>query len=276
MTIPSVRTIPIKHCNFEAKVKVGGSGPPLVYLHTAGGPLWDPFIDALADHFTVYAPDHPGTGDTARDAIHSVDSLWDLVLIYDEILDALNLPSVPLVGASFGGMMACEVAAHRPDRVSRMVLLDPIGLWRDDKPVAQYMLMPPEQLVATLFKLRCGAGQEIPDDADRPARTRDRHRGFDLGIGCHRKVRVAYSGQGVEEAHPSGERADPDHLGRRGRTDLLRLRAGIRETDCQVSGGNYPRRRTRPAMGATRDRAPIGHQVPALLRDGRAVARLLP
>ena len=63
MTIPSVRTIPIKHCNFEAKVKVGGSGPPLVYLHTAGGPLWDPFIDALADHFTVYASDHPGTGD---------------------------------------------------------------------------------------------------------------------------------------------------------------------------------------------------------------------
>jgi pimeloyl-ACP methyl ester carboxylesterase len=152
MTTPSVRTIPIKHCNFEAKVKVGGSGPPLVYLHTAGGPLWDPFIDALADHFTVYAPDHPGTGDTAREAIHSVDSLWDLVLIYDEILDALNLPSVPLIGASFGGMMACEVAAHRPDRVSRMVLLDPIGLWRDDKPVAQYMLMPPEQLVATLFK----------------------------------------------------------------------------------------------------------------------------
>jgi len=152
MTTPSVRTIPIKHCNFEAKVKVGGSGPPLVYLHTAGGPLWDPFVDALADHFTVYAPDHPGTGDTAREAIHSVDSLWDLVLIYDEILEALNLPSVPLVGASFGGMMACEVAAHRPDRVSRMVLLDPIGLWRDDAPVAPYMVMSPEKLVATLYK----------------------------------------------------------------------------------------------------------------------------
>ena len=74
------------------------------------------------------------------------------MLIYDEILDSLNLSSVPLVGASFGGMMACEVAAHRPDRVSRMVLLDPIGLWRDDKPVTQYMLLPPEQLVATLFK----------------------------------------------------------------------------------------------------------------------------
>ena len=33
-----------------------------------------------------------------------------------------------------------------------MILLDPIGLWREDAPVAPYMLMPPEQLVATLYK----------------------------------------------------------------------------------------------------------------------------
>jgi len=152
MVTPAVRTLPIRHCNFEAKVKVGGSGPPVLYLHTAGGPLWDPFVEALAERHTVYAPDHPGTGDTVRESIYAVESLWDLVLIYDEILDGLNLSSVPVVGASFGGMMACELAAHRPERVSKMVLLDPIGLWRDDAPVTQYMLLPPEKLVATLFK----------------------------------------------------------------------------------------------------------------------------
>jgi hypothetical protein len=48
--------------------------------------------------------------------------------------------------------MACEIAAHRPERVSKMIVLDPIGLWRDDAPVAQYMLMTPEQLVTTLYK----------------------------------------------------------------------------------------------------------------------------
>lgn len=152
MGTASVRTIPVRHCNFEAKVKVGGSGPPLVYLHAAGGPIWDPFVEGLTERFTVYAPHHPGTGETARDSIYAVESLWDLVLIYDEILDALNLPSVPVVGTSFGGMMACELAAHRPERVSKMVVLDPIGLWRDDTPVAPYMLMPPEKLVATLYK----------------------------------------------------------------------------------------------------------------------------
>jgi pimeloyl-ACP methyl ester carboxylesterase len=152
MPAPSVRTIPIRHCKFEAKVKTAGHGPPLLYLHAAGGPIWDPFVEGLAERYTVHAPHHPGTGDTARESIHAVDNLWDLVLIYDEILDALNLASVPVIGTSFGGMMACELAAHRPERVSKLVLLDPIGLWRDDVPIAPYMLMPPDKLAATLYK----------------------------------------------------------------------------------------------------------------------------
>ncbi len=151
-TAPTVRTIPVRHCNFEAKVKIAGNGPPLVYLHPAGGPIWDDFVEGLTEHFTVHAPHHPGTGETVRELIYQVETLWDLVLIYDEIFDALKLSSVPVVGTSFGGMMACELAAHRPDRISKIVLLDPIGLWRDDAPVAPYMLMSPEKLVATLYK----------------------------------------------------------------------------------------------------------------------------
>jgi pimeloyl-ACP methyl ester carboxylesterase len=168
MATPTIRTIPIKHCNFEAKVKIAGDGPPLVYLHAAGGPIWDPFVEWLTESHTVYAPHHPGTGETARDSVYAVESLWDLVLIYDEIFDALNLRSIPLVGTSFGGTMSCELAAHRPERVSRMILLDPIGLWRDDAPVAPYMLMPPDKLVATLYKDLSSppvqAALKMPDD----------------------------------------------------------------------------------------------------------------
>jgi len=152
MPTARIKTIPVRHCNFEAKVKTAGNGPPLLYLHAAGGPIWDPFVEGLTERYTVYAPHHPGTGETAREAIYAVESLWDLVLIYDEILDALNLNSVPVIGTSFGGMMACELAAHRPERVSKMVVLDPIGLWREDAPVAPYMLVPPEKLVAMLYK----------------------------------------------------------------------------------------------------------------------------
>lgn len=168
MIASTIKTIPIKHCNFEAKVKTAGSGPPLVYLHAAGGPIWDPFVEGLCERYTVYAPHHPGTGETARDSIYAVESLWDLVLIYEELFDALNLGAVPVIGTSFGGMMACELGAHRPERVSKMVLLDPIGLWRDDAPIAPYMLMPPDKLVATLYKhldsAPVQAALKMPDD----------------------------------------------------------------------------------------------------------------
>ncbi|SFL26554.1 alpha/beta fold hydrolase [Geodermatophilus ruber] len=151
MPTPKTETIQLDHCGFEAKVKVAGSGSPVLYLHTAGGPRWDVLLDALAEEHTVYAPDHPGTGETDRYSIHQIDTLWDLVLAYDELLDRLGLSEVAIVGSSFGGMMAAEVAAHRPDRVSKLVLMSAIGLWRDDAPVAQYMLMPPDDLVTTLF-----------------------------------------------------------------------------------------------------------------------------
>jgi pimeloyl-ACP methyl ester carboxylesterase len=151
MASTTVQSVPVRHCDFEGKVTVGGSGPPVVYLHTAGGPRWDPFLDALAERHTVYAPDHPGTGATARESIYDVQTLQDLVLIYDELLDELGLETVPVIGSSFGGMVACELAALRRGRISRLVLIDPIGLWRDDAPVTAYMLLRPEELVTTLF-----------------------------------------------------------------------------------------------------------------------------
>ena len=170
---PTIETVALRHCDFEAKVKVAGGGPPVVYLHPAGGPAWDPFLDALAERHTVYAPDHPGTGATARDAIQRVPSLWDLVLIYDELLDGLGLERVPLVGASFGGMVACEIAAHRRRAITALVLLDPIGLWRDDAPVAQYMTMTPDELAAVLFRDPEGpaaqAALALPSDRDERA-----------------------------------------------------------------------------------------------------------
>jgi pimeloyl-ACP methyl ester carboxylesterase len=67
-------------------------------------------------------------------------------------------------------MMACELAAHRPDRITKIVLLDPIGLWRDDAPVAPYMVMSPQKLVATLYKDLSSEpvkkALKLPDDPD--------------------------------------------------------------------------------------------------------------
>ncbi len=72
-----------------------------------------------------------------------LDDLWDLVLYYDELFDRLGLQSVPVIGHSFGGMMAAELAANHPERVSRLVLISPIGLWLDGAPIPNWMIITP-------------------------------------------------------------------------------------------------------------------------------------
>ena len=132
-------------------VQVAGTGPALVYLHPAAGLAWDPFLFRLAEHRTVYAPEFPGTSAADRQAIHAVDDLWDLVLCYEEALGTLGLVGSAVIGQSFGGMLAAELAAGFPALFSRVVLLAPAGLWRDDAPVWNWMTANPAELPGRLF-----------------------------------------------------------------------------------------------------------------------------
>jgi pimeloyl-ACP methyl ester carboxylesterase len=151
MSAVSDRKVTVWQNKIGANVKVSGDGPPLVFLHGAGGLMWDPFLDMLAANHTVYAPEHPGTTLGDPDAISHLDNLWDLVLYYDEVLDALGIAEAPIVGHSFGGMMAAEIAASHPGRVSKLVLMSPIGLWRDDVPIPNWMLVSPASDIAKLL-----------------------------------------------------------------------------------------------------------------------------
>jgi pimeloyl-ACP methyl ester carboxylesterase len=143
MSTVTDRRVSVWQDKIRPNVKVAGDGPPLVFLHGAGGPVWDPFLDLLATRHTVYAPEHPGLTEGEQEAISHLDNLWDLVLYYYDLLDTLGLKSVPVIGHSFGGMMAAELAASNPERVSKLVLMCPIGLWRDDVPIPNWMLITP-------------------------------------------------------------------------------------------------------------------------------------
>jgi pimeloyl-ACP methyl ester carboxylesterase len=128
----------------QARVLVAGTGSPLLYVHGAGGLMWDPFLDALAAEHTVHAVEHPGARES-EDLDH-LPGIWELVLFYDELLDALGLDRVAVVGHSFGGMVAAELAANSPKRVTQLVLIAPIGFWRDDAPIPDIAGVPPETL----------------------------------------------------------------------------------------------------------------------------------
>jgi pimeloyl-ACP methyl ester carboxylesterase len=152
-TVPDLReeVVPVGDGRVNLRVQVRGNGPPLVFLHPAGGMFWDPFLDGLAESRTVYAPLVPGTSPADPDAIDEVRDLWELVLLEQEALAALGLQGADILGSSFGGMLACELQATFPGMFGKLVVLDPIGLWRDDAPVANWLMAAPADMPALLF-----------------------------------------------------------------------------------------------------------------------------
>jgi pimeloyl-ACP methyl ester carboxylesterase len=177
-TPSGIRSLTVWQGRVPMRVHVKGTGPAVVFLHGPWGLTWGPFLDTLARRFTVYAPEHPGTAAGEPDAIQHVDNLWDLILCYDELLGQLGLRDVRLAGHSFGAMMACEVAAMHPARVKRLVLIDPIGLWRDDAPVINWMLLSPQEMPGYVFQQpesdAANALFSIPADPEEGALARTR------------------------------------------------------------------------------------------------------
>lgn len=129
---------------------VGGSGPPLVYLHGAGGVTADdPLLAELSATHTVYAPLIPGYGDSEE--CHEIRDMLDFTLHAWDVVAALGLKDPVLVGHSMGGMIAAEMAALQPNDVSRLVLICPAGLWDDDHPIADLFATMPFEMPALLF-----------------------------------------------------------------------------------------------------------------------------
>lgn len=101
-----------------------GEGPPVVLLHGLGvnAAHWRKVVPLLAERFRCVVPELPlGSHDVPmpRGADLSLDGLADLV---DDLLAALGLDHVALVGNDTGGAIAQAVVARHPDRVGRLVL----------------------------------------------------------------------------------------------------------------------------------------------------------
>jgi len=149
--MPDERTVEIRAGAVSFRVLAAGRGAPLVYFHSyyeRSG--WSPFLDLLARSFSVYAPSHPGVSGST--GIETLDDLLDLTLAYDELLAALGLERAHLVGHSFGAMAAAEIAAVFPGRARTLTLVCPLGLWRDDVPSADILILPADELAAALWR----------------------------------------------------------------------------------------------------------------------------
>ena len=132
VTAPDTVTIEIN--GFPTRVWRKGSGPRIGFLAGYGGlPRWIPFLDRLAEQRTVIVPSLPGF--PGGDRGHSVlDSHLDWVLAVRDLIDKAELAGADLIGSSVGGSFAAETAAIWPDKVRRLALIAPFGLFDEQQP----------------------------------------------------------------------------------------------------------------------------------------------
>lgn len=129
-------------------VLTAGKGEPLVFWHGAGTFTGFDFAKPWAEKFRVIIPFHPGFGESGDDP--AMTDPHDYVMHYLDLFDALDLAKLRLVGFSLGGYLVAKFAMEHGHRVSKLVLVGPVGLCDQDHPTADLLALPPEQLLAML------------------------------------------------------------------------------------------------------------------------------
>lgn len=103
------------------------AAPPLVLLHGYGATsaMWYPIVGPLSERHRVHAVDVIGEPGRSRHFGAPLTSMDDFVGWLTETFDLLGLTDADLCGQSLGGHLAFRFALAQPERVSRLVLLDP-------------------------------------------------------------------------------------------------------------------------------------------------------
>lgn len=144
--------------------RVAGEGPLLLLVHGMAGSAetWRYVMPALAERFTVLAPDLLGQGDS--DKPRGDYSLGAHANMLRDLMDALGYARATVVGQSLGGGVAMQFAYQFPSRCERLVLVSSGGLGRE---VTFYLRMLTVPGFESVFPLFCTP--RVRDAADRMA-----------------------------------------------------------------------------------------------------------
>jgi pimeloyl-ACP methyl ester carboxylesterase len=134
----------------RVQLRRGGSGDPLVYLHSAAGEGEGlVMLNELAETYAVYAPMFPGFAES--EGIEQIDDMEDAVFHLLDLFDRLGLNSPVVMGLSLGGWMAAELATRYPERVSRLILINPAGLYIEGAEIKDIFSRSPAEMAQDLF-----------------------------------------------------------------------------------------------------------------------------
>ena len=130
--------------------RMGGRGPVLLLVHGMArcSDTWLPVMPALSEHFTVIAPDLPGHG--SSDKPRGDYSLGAFANSLRDLLVALGIERVTLVGHSLGGGVAMQFAYQFPERCERMVLVSSGGLGEEVSLLLRALTLPGVEYVLPL------------------------------------------------------------------------------------------------------------------------------
>ena len=151
-----------------AKIRVLRGGPggaqPLVFLHGAGGHSgWMAFLEELSQRFAVYAPEHPGFGQS--DDPPWLDGVGDLAYFYLDFLKVLGLERVHLVGTSLGGWIAAEMAVRDTARLASLTLVGAVGITAQGETIPDIFRMPVEENLRRFYADQERAARRVGDVA---------------------------------------------------------------------------------------------------------------
>jgi pimeloyl-ACP methyl ester carboxylesterase len=131
----------------EVSLTDQGSGRPFLLLHGGAGPQSVAgFADLLASSHParVLTPIHPGFNGTPRPS--QVDDIRSLARLYSSLVERLDLADVTVVGNSIGGWIAAELALLANPRISRVVLVNAVGLHLPADPIADFFSLTMDQV----------------------------------------------------------------------------------------------------------------------------------
>src|SRR3954464_9527423 len=135
---------------------------PVVFLHGAGGHTgWMAFLDELAERFAVFAPEHPGFGQS--DDPPWLDEVADLAYFHLDMLKALDLDRVHLIGTSLGGWIAAEMAVRSTARLASLTLVCAVGITADGSPIDDIFRMPAEENLQRYYADQERAARRLAD-----------------------------------------------------------------------------------------------------------------
>ena len=141
-------------------VDMGGSGPPLLFVHGLGG-AWQNWLlnmPAFAGSHRVVALDLPGFGASEMPADREDASIRGFAKAVDAVCDELGIDCPVVVGNSMGGFVGAELALSYPTRVEKLVLVSAAGL------STEYLAREPLLALARLWAAgttRAGARTEM-------------------------------------------------------------------------------------------------------------------